>query len=139
VADTDASIIYCDNGLDSAQFCAVFEDVVKSLAFRPVHYSGVGVAVRTSNQDKQLRDDFYEAIVAVIRLAGNEPLDNWAVPEFNHCQTVGKRLLVYLDGLSAQARSTVNANITTHCIEIGGIDDFRRDLPESLRRLLSQT
>jgi hypothetical protein len=53
MADTDASVVYCDNRPDSPQFCAVFADVVKSLAFRPVHYSGVGGGVRASVVDQR--------------------------------------------------------------------------------------
>jgi hypothetical protein len=136
VADTNASIIYCDNGPDSARYCEVFADVVRSLGMRPVSYSSVGAAIRSSNQDHQLRDEFYQAAVAVIRLAGHEPLDNWAVAEFPYCQKVGKELLIYVDGLSAQARSTIAMNVTNPFSEISGIDDFRQNLPRDLRRLL---
>jgi hypothetical protein len=70
--DTNASIIYCDNGPDSARYCEVFADVVRSLGLQPVFYSGVGMNIRNSNLDRELRDDFYQATLAVVRLTGDD-------------------------------------------------------------------
>ena len=83
-----------------------------------------------------MRDDFYHAALEVVRLAGDEPLDNWAVAEFPYCQTAGKPLLVYVDGLSAQTRSNIGANLAIPLSEINGIDGFRHALPPDLRHRL---
>src|SRR5260370_18979532 len=72
---------------------------------RHLHDAGFAVRIASRHPD-------YLAAVAVIRLAGHEPLDNWAVAEFPYCQKVGKKLLIYVDGLSAQARSTLAMNMT---------------------------
>jgi hypothetical protein len=76
MADANSSIIYCDNGPYSDIYCAVFSDVVRSLGLRPVFYSGVGANIRNSSLDRELRDNFYNAGLAVVRLAGEDPLDN---------------------------------------------------------------
>jgi hypothetical protein len=137
VTDATSSVIYCDNGPNSEQYGEVFTDVVRAIGLRPIVYRGVGAASRRSTLDRELRDDFYQGALAVVRLAGEEPLDNWAVAEFSHCQSIGKFLLVYLDGLSTQARSNITPHVTIPVSEINGVDDFRRVLPRDVRLRLN--
>ena len=105
---------------------------MQDVGFVPIVYTGIGQASRQSTVDRQLRDDFYRAEIAVVRLAGNFPLDNWAIPEL----AIHKRCLVYSCAIPEEMLEDVVAHSSCVLVSLAGLDDFRARLAADIRAAL---
>jgi hypothetical protein len=70
------------------------------VGLKPVSYAGAGKAVRQSNLDREMRDDFYAARVIVLYFGsptkGSDHEDHWALQEIRHITESGVPCLVYV-------------------------------------------
>jgi hypothetical protein len=138
------TVCFCDNGPEGQAYAKAYRDVVNEENLTPISHVGAGRDVRTSSLDRELRDDFYNAVVLIVRLSGAEPLDNWAVPELGQSDEKspvvrsGKKYLIYADGLSADALALVEAQLIGPVVRINGVADFSRRLKNDLRAALGR-
>ena len=129
------SVCFCDNGPCGDAYAKAFSEIVKKAGFTSVYYTGAGTNVRSSSLDGKLRDDFYNAEVVIVRLAGAEPLDNWAVPELRASSMLqsGTTYFIYADGLNDDAVDLLTAEQIGPIKRINGTMDFSRQLEADLR------
>lgn len=102
MATSRKSVCYVDNGPDSMAYCQTAWRVIEARGLRPVTYANARLGIRDSNLDKELRDDFYSAEIAAVRLNGDPSKleDHWVIPEFrfletDHGQRRREKFLVY--------------------------------------------
>jgi hypothetical protein len=105
MTELSKAVCYIDNGPDALAYCVRAKQVIERCNMIPITYANFGERVRRSNQDREVRDDFYGAKVVAIRLSGDpgKVADHWAIAEFEKVwdqaffKTRGERLLVYAD------------------------------------------
>lgn len=134
----DDSVFFCTNGANvNNSFVTAFQ-TIKSLNLVPLAYAGVGLVVRESNLDQEIRHDFYRADIAVIFLEADQPLsmeDNWALPELKVKYESGKPLLVY--ATAGISREDVNKHeLPVDVIYVEDMAEFARDLRHRLSQLM---
>ena len=92
-------IFFADNSKNYLERCDVFARTVLGLGLVPVFYGGAGAAVRRSNQDRAMRDDFYGAKAVVLYFGAPKDSsnheDHWVLPEIKH-RIAGVDCLLYL-------------------------------------------
>jgi hypothetical protein len=95
----DDRVFFADNSKDYLERCGAFTRTARGLGLSPVTYGGAGTAVRQSNQDREMRDDFYCAQAIVLYFGapkdGSNHEDHWVLPEIKHCIS-GVDCLLYL-------------------------------------------
>jgi hypothetical protein len=91
---------FADNSKDYLERCDAFARTVRDLGLVPVFHGGAGAAVRQSNQDGEMRDDFYGARAIVLYFGspkeGSHYEDHWALSEIKHAVASGVDCLVYV-------------------------------------------
>jgi hypothetical protein len=139
------TVCFCDNGPAGTEYARVFCEVVRQEGLIPEFYIGMGTSIRSSNQDRSVRDSFYGAEVVVVRFAGSDPLDNWALPELEGPQErspvarFGKKYLIYADALEAAHIAGLDARLVGPVRRISGITDFGKRLETDLRAILGRS
>jgi len=93
-------IFFADNSKDYLERCDVFASTARGLGLLPVFYGGAGAAVRQSNQDREMRGDFYGAQAIVLYFGspkdGSDHEDHWILPEVKYAVESGLFCLVYV-------------------------------------------
>jgi hypothetical protein len=99
VIRTGARIFFADNSKDYLGRCDVFARVATGLGLTPIVWGGAGLAVRHSNQDGAIRDDFYSAQAVVLYFGspndGSNHEDHWVLPELRHRIASGVGCILY--------------------------------------------
>jgi hypothetical protein len=100
VIQKGARVFFADNSVGYARRCETFGTIARSLGLHPALYGGVGEAVRRSNQDEDIRGDFWEAQAIVLYFGApndnSSHEDHWVLPEISHRVASGVDLLVYV-------------------------------------------
>lgn len=93
-------VFFTDNSKGYLERCNTFAKIVRSIGLDPVFYGGAGAAVRRSNQDKEIRDDFYGVQAIVLYFGAPEDDsnydDHWVLPELRYCDAIGVDCLLYI-------------------------------------------
>ncbi len=92
------NVFYGDN-LPGTPYRAMASSVIERAGLVPLAYSGIGLDVRASNYDREIREDLYKAKCAVILLGSktveDNPLDHWAMPELLHAVSLDVIVVIY--------------------------------------------
>jgi hypothetical protein len=93
-------VFFADNSKGYLERCEAFAGIARGAGLTPVYYGGVGAAVRQSNQDKDIRDDFWKAHAIVLYLGApndnSDYDDHWVLPEISHRVATGVDCLIYV-------------------------------------------
>jgi hypothetical protein len=93
-------VFFADNSQDYQARCDVFRRTVRSMGLQPMVYAGAVNAVRQSNLDREMRDDFYAARAIVPYFGspkeGSDHEDHWVLRELRHVIESGVPCLVYV-------------------------------------------
>ena len=93
-------VVFTDNSKGYLERCDAFARIVRSTGLIPVFYGGLGAAVRQSNQDKEIRDAFWEAQAIVLHFGApkdnSNHEDHWVLPEISHRIATGVDCLIYV-------------------------------------------
>lgn len=139
------SVFYCDNNAGSG-FNGVAFRTVKNLGLTPLVYAGVGLEVRKSSLDKEIRDDFYRSKVVVVLVGSHKGWKNsgdcWALPELAVAESKGIDVLIY--AVSDTAGNDALALLSpTHeskplsFTEVANTDEFETALQDHLQDLIA--
>jgi hypothetical protein len=90
-----------DSGILEGNFGAEFYRIAAlELGLHAIFYTGIGLAARQSNLDKEIRDDFYRARACALYFGepkdASTPDDHWALPELSHAISLGIECLIYV-------------------------------------------
>jgi hypothetical protein len=100
----DDDVFYGDNCEPSSErgdYIEAFTDVVRSLGLRPVFYNGAGADTKNSSLDREIRDDFYKAKAAVIRVSPPKLEDNWVVDERKNAPSTSQHSIFLVYSMAA--------------------------------------
>jgi len=100
VISTGDKVFFADNSRDYLERGEAYARTARALGLVPVFWGGAGVAVRQSNQDSEIRNDFYNSRAAVLYFGAakdsSNPEDHWVLPELKHFAASGADCLVYV-------------------------------------------
>lgn len=93
-------VFFADNSKSYLERCEAFERIAQSAGLIPVYYGGAGMAVRQSNQDRDIRDDFWNAEAIVLYFGApkdnSNHEDHWVLPEISRRVATGVDCLIYV-------------------------------------------
>jgi hypothetical protein len=93
-------VFFTDNSKGDQARCIIFQRAVRDLGLEPVFYAGASRAVRESNVDREIREDFYTARALVLYFGspkeGSDHEDHWVLPEIRHAARSGVPCLAYV-------------------------------------------
>jgi hypothetical protein len=134
-----ARIFFTDNSRDYLGRCDVFARTASGLGLTPVVYGGAGSAIRQSNQDSEIRDDFYSAQAVILYFgAPNDSSnheDHWVLPELKHRIASGADCMLYVSEdfpVSVLQKYGYAGQPQVVC----GGDDFGTALQSGLKKLI---
>lgn len=134
---------FCHNGMGISDYDTAARQTIESLGLILFYYSGVTLAVRNSNLDREIRDDFYNAKVAVVLLCGKDQRgegqsigDNWAIPELKHVISYGRNCLVYATA-EATDEEIESLDLPVDVRTVRDADHFAIALKQDLEQLMS--
>ena len=104
----------------------------------PLTYAGLGKAARSSNIDREARDDLYKSKVWILFLTADRraPIaDHWALPELNH---KGDRvILAYAVGSILARKELTRLALPVNVVFVSDEREFSADLKQQLENLLA--
>jgi len=93
-------IFYCASGESLRNYSIIASRIIKEIGLTPFVYENIELNAKSSNLDKEIRDDFYESKIAIIVLGmqkgGKEIGNNWAIPELSSAISIGIKCFVYI-------------------------------------------
>ena len=131
-----------DSGSLAGNFSAEFYRIVGlELGLYAIFYSGIGLAARQSNLDKEIRDDFYKARACVLYFGEAKDAsmhdDHWALPELKHAIDRGIECLIYV-GRNFPTDLLTKVGYTGQHRIVHSKEEFCEALQADLKRLLRE-
>src|SRR5258708_22870150 len=130
-----------DSGILAGNFGAEFYRIAREFGFWAIFYTGIGLAARESNLDREIRDDFYGARACVLYFGQPKDAsthdDHWALPELRYAIDRGIECLIYV------APNFPTATLTTSGYSgqpriVRSKEEFCEALQADLQRLLRE-
>ena len=134
-------VFFTDNSKGYLERRDVFEVAVRNGGLTPIFYGGAGAAVRRSNQDSEMRDDFYGADAVVLYFGAPEENsnheDHWVLPEIIHLMAAGVDCLVYVsDDFPLSVLAKYGYAGQPRALSVG--DDFGAALQDDLQKMMQE-
>jgi hypothetical protein len=96
--------------------------------------------MRKSNQDREIRDDFYEAKIRIIILGKKDTAesigDNWAVPELAYAKESGRQCFIYA-GKDVDKKEIKELELPFEVIVVNDENAFVMDVEKRLKEMMS--
>ena len=132
-------IFFADNSKDHLERCDVFVRTARELGLVPVFYCGAGAAVQQSNQDREMRNDFYGAQAIVLYFGspkdGSDYEDHWVLRELKYAVESGVSCLVYVSK-DFPKDILVNYGYNHEAKVVSAEDDFAAILRDDLKNFI---
>lgn len=133
------NVFFSDNSRGMTDYMGVAFRTIEALGLTPFVYGGIGLDVRKSKIDREIRDDFYQSRVVVLLLGTGQGWssieDNWVIPELEHAILLGIVCFVYVTAETTE-EYIQSLSLPVEVIKVRDKDHFETSLRQNLEQLM---